>query len=70
MVALADRSNLNMKELSDLLGENISVMKAEKIPDTVKKIFKAEPTMMNLISWFQNMKQYQPERRLSHGFFL
>ena len=38
-VALAERSNLNTAELSDLLGEKISVMKPhEKLRDTIKEI--------------------------------
>ena len=39
MLVLADRSNLDTKKLSDLLGENISVIKPEeKFPDTVKNV--------------------------------
>lgn len=38
MLILADRSNLDTKKLSDLLGENVSVMKPEELPDTVKNI--------------------------------
>lgn len=46
MVAFADRSNLNTAELSDLLGENISVMRAEgKARDIVKKVLGCEITM-------------------------
>lgn len=38
MLILADNSNLDTRKLSDLLGENVSVMKPEELPDTVKKI--------------------------------
>ena len=39
MLILADRSNLDIRKLSDLLGENISVMApAEQLPDTVDKV--------------------------------
>ena len=39
MLILADPSNLDTRKLSDLLGENVSVMKPkEKLPDTIKEI--------------------------------
>lgn len=47
LVAFAERSNLNTAELSDLLGEAVSVIKkAEKVPDTVKKVLGCEITVM------------------------
>lgn len=42
-VAFVDRANLNVRELSDLLGEEIFVMKAQrKISDTVRNILDSD----------------------------
>lgn len=39
MIIFADSSNLDTRKLSDLLGENVSVMKhEEELPDNVRKI--------------------------------
>ena len=39
MLILADNSNLDTRKLSDLLGENVSVMQPEEnFPDTLKKV--------------------------------
>ncbi|MBQ4403717.1 MAG: hypothetical protein II857_04840, partial [Selenomonadaceae bacterium] len=39
MLILADRSNLDTRKLSDLLGENVSVIKpAEQLPDSVDEV--------------------------------
>ena len=43
LVVFADRANLNVRELNDLLGEKISVMKShKKISETVKNILQSE----------------------------
>lgn len=43
IVAFADRAKLNLDELSNLLGEKVSVIKPEeKLPNTVKKILNCD----------------------------
>ena len=43
MIILADRWNLDTKKLSDLLGENISVMRDEtKLSDNVRKVLNSD----------------------------
>ncbi len=43
MLILADNSNLDTRKLSDLLGENVSVMKpAEQLPDSVDEVLNCD----------------------------